>query len=438
MIWLVAALCLPGSLLGASVPEAEPVARAAGVSVAAPAANEQRAIRRFHVRDDDDRTKFRTYAPTFSKWTPAVIHWRYNDAGRNPAITGAATAAEAVASIQAAMNTWSSVCNITFVYDGTTSATPGTPFDGVSTIGWYSGAAPTTGITTIVGAGSGEPYPIVEADIELNAAWNPSLGMTLLHEVGHMLGLDHSDVSNVMMSGPPLTAYSAVGTLQPDDIAGCVALYGPPPTISGTITQPGGAPLAGVTFCAVPSAGVSCIPSNGSGVYTCTVPAGWTGTLHSPMVAGLRIPPQRFPTGVTGAETRNIAAISDAAFACNLDVDDNGLVEPARDGVAILRRMLGLPESAFYGLSGACAARTTPSALFTAAGTGSFAVTGASQTRAASDGVILVRAMLGATGSGATGGVGFQPDATRTSWSGAGQIQDWLNTTCGYVHQPIP
>lgn len=439
-VWVTAALFLAGPPQGSPARVTEPAAHSAGEPVATSEVHEQRAIRRFHVSDDDERTKFRTYAPTFSKWTPAVIRWRYNDTGRNPAITGAASAAEAVASIQSAMATWSSVCNITFIFEGPTSATPGVLFDGVSTIGWYSDAPPTTGITSVAGSGFGPPYPITEADIELNSAWNPSLAKTLLHEVGHMLGLDHSDVSNVMMSGPPLTSYSSVGTLQPDDVAGCVALYGPPPapTISGTITQPGGAPLAGVSFCAIPSAGVSCTPSNGSGVYTCTVPAGWTGTLHSPMVAGLRIPPQRFPTAVTGAETRNVAAISDAAFACNLDVDDNGLVEPGRDGVAILRRLLGFPENAFNGLAGACATRTTPSALYAAAGTGNFAVTGASQTRAASDGVILIRAMRGATDSGVTGGVGFQSDATRTSWSGAGQIQDWLNTTCGYVHQPIP
>lgn len=439
-IWVAAALFLVGPSVGTSAHATKPAAQNAGQPVVAPEGHEQRAIRRFHVRDDDERSKFRTYAPTFSKWTPAVIRWRYNDTGRNPAIAGAGSAAEAVASIQAAMATWSSVCNITFVYEGTTSATPGVLFDGVSTIGWYSDAPPTTGITSVAGSGFGPPYPITEADIELNSAWNPSLAKTLLHEVGHMLGLDHSDVSNVMMSGPPLTPYSAVGALQADDVAGCVALYGPPvpPSISGTITQPGGAPLAGVTFCAVPSAGVSCTPSNGSGAYTCTVPSGWTGTLHSPRVGGLRIPPQRFSTGVTASETRHLTAVSDAAFACNLDIDDNGLVEPERDGTAILRRLLGFPEAAFSGLAGACATRTAPSSLFAAAGTGTFAVTGASQTRAASDGLILIRAMRGATGTGVTGGVGFQPDATRTSWSGTGQIQDWLNTTCGYVHQPIP
>jgi hypothetical protein len=440
ILGLVAAMVLAGHPAFASAVALEPAPAGSGAFNAAPETTPSRAVRRFHVREDDERSKFQTYAPTLSKWTPAVIHWRYNDAGRNPAIVGASTAAETLASIQSAMAVWSSVCNISFVYAGTTSATPGVLFDGVSTIGWYSDAPPTTGITSIAGSGSGPPFPITEADIELNASWNPSLSTTLLHEIGHMLGLDHSDVSNVMMSGPPLTPYSAVGTLQPDDIAGCVALYGAPvpPSISGTITQPGGAPLPGVTFCAVPSSGVSCTPSNGSGVYTCAVPAGWSGTLHSPRVGGLRIPPQRFTTSITSTTTRNVTAVSDASFPCNLDIDDNGLVEPDRDGVAILRRLLGFPETVFSGLAGACATRTAPSSLFAAAGTGSFAVTGASQTRAASDGLILVRAMRGAAGSGVTGGVGFQPDATRTSWSGAGQIQDWLNTTCGYVHQPIP
>ena len=60
---------------------------------------------------------------------------------------------------------------------------------------------------------------------------------TVLHEVGHAVGLDHSDVANVVMSGglgtepTGLTPYwfpPGRDVLQPDDIAGAVALWGPP------------------------------------------------------------------------------------------------------------------------------------------------------------------------------------------------------------------
>ena len=209
------------------------------------------------------------------------------------------------------------------------------------------------------------------------------------------------------------------------------------PVISGTITQPGGAPLAGVAFCAVPAAGVSCTASNSAGFYTCTVPSGWTGTLHSPQVAGMRIPPQRFAIAVSGDTTRNVSTVANAGFGCNLDIDDNGLVEANRDGIAILRRMLGLPGEALTDLPGACANRTSASALAAAANPSVFAVTGASSVTATSDGIILQRAMRGGS-EHVTSGVGIAPSATRTTWSGTGQINDWLTNVCGFVYQPVP
>ena len=54
---------------------------------------------------------------------------------------------------------------------------------------------------------------------------------TALHEVGHSLGIKHSDVHNVVLSGQPTTPYSdqpGRDVLQPDDIAAAQALFGPP------------------------------------------------------------------------------------------------------------------------------------------------------------------------------------------------------------------
>ncbi len=72
---------------------------------------------------------------------------------------------------------------------------------------------------------------IVDAEIRFNAAYSTTVtafDATATHEVGHSLGLQHSDVANQVMSGPPLTSYSGVASLQADDIAGCVHLYGAP------------------------------------------------------------------------------------------------------------------------------------------------------------------------------------------------------------------
>ena len=52
---------------------------------------------------------------------------------------------------------------------------------------------------------------------------------TILHEVGHAIGIGHSDVHNVVMSGLPNSPYwnpGGVEYLQPDDIAAAQAIWG--------------------------------------------------------------------------------------------------------------------------------------------------------------------------------------------------------------------
>ena len=54
---------------------------------------------------------------------------------------------------------------------------------------------------------------------------------TALHEIGHALGIGHSDVANVVLSGPPATPYwnqPGRDQLQPDDIAAAQDIWGLP------------------------------------------------------------------------------------------------------------------------------------------------------------------------------------------------------------------
>ena len=192
--------------------------------------------------------------------------------------------------------------------------------------------------------------------------------------------------------------------------------------ISGAVMN-GGSPLSGVTFCARPSVGVTCIASSASGAYSCTVPNGWTGTLHAPGPAGLRIKPQFFSSGVS-ANLSSQNPVVQTIGTCNLDADNNGVIEAATDGVAILRRLLGFPSGAFSGLAGTCAANTTATAIFNATAS-NFNVSGGSGSAALApkDGLAIMRAMEGRSGLDVTNGLGLA-----VNWA---QIQSWLNNTCG-------
>ena len=382
-----------------------------------------------------EQSKFITFG--WNGFAGKLIRWQYNDANRNASFSP--SSADTVTRFQTAMGKWSAVCNVTFQYDGPTTSPASLSTratDGVNVAAWGPLSGNTTGVTYVAASGpsSSGPFTLVEADIIINNAFNPDVDVTMLHEVGHMLGLDHSDVEGTVMAGLPRTPYVSLNALTSDDIAGCQALYGAPPPVSitGSITNGGG--VAGVTFCARPSAGVSCTASNAAGSYTCTVPSGWSGTLHSPSVANNRIPPQVF-SAVAMNMTRNVAAQTGVP-GCNLDVDDNGLIEPGTDGVAIMRRMLGFSAPAFAGLSGVCAANTSPSALF-AATTSNYNATGSALTLATTDGQVILRAMAGLTGTNVTNGLGLTREAggsaTNTTWS---TLQPWLNSNCAATFAP--
>jgi hypothetical protein len=414
---------LSGSLFAAVDPHTDntlPVEPAASNARDIPASTPSRSIYRFHS-PTAERSKFLTFPA--NGWQGGIIRWQYNDSGRLPSV---ASAAAMIAIIQAQQAKWSAVCNVQFPYDGPTTLAPsllgatGT-FDNVNVIAWVAQAAPQTGVTAL---GWGTAYS--ESDMQLNNTFNPDVGKTVLHELGHMLGLRHSNVEGAVMSGPnpppdPSTSYVSLSALQADDIAGCVALYGAPTataaTISGTI--PGGAASANITFCARPAAGVTCSPSTSTGAYSCTVPAGWTGVLHAAAPAGKRIRQQSFSNVTTALSAQN--PLLQNVGSCELDVDNNGLFEPDIDGLAILRRMAGFNVSAFSGLSGTCAGNTTSAAVY-AATASNYNVTGGAVPRPTTDGLLITRAMRKLTGTAVTQG------ATSQSWA---TVQSWLNSNCG-------
>lgn len=164
--------------------------------------------------------------PNSPKWDGAVMPWYYNPDGQPDTVTTESM----LAIINADMAKWEKVCGIHFKYQGTTSAAP-TVNDKLNVIGWTN-AKGYDGYTQYWYSN----YKFTDVDIRLDPTriTNPTyIEAILTHELGHAVGLDHSDQNDATMFANPYHTYNYQLTLHNDDIAGCVALYGaatPPAT----------------------------------------------------------------------------------------------------------------------------------------------------------------------------------------------------------------
>ena len=140
------------------------------------------------------------------------------------------------ATVREAMETWEGVCGVEFVEVSDSTASN-------VRIGWQpqpsttsdpnyqsDGVGNTAGITwTWFRTGA-----IIEQSVafDLAESWNTTNFYDVaLHELGHVLGIDHSNVENTVMSGLPTTPYAdqpGRDALTTDDIAAARAIWGAP------------------------------------------------------------------------------------------------------------------------------------------------------------------------------------------------------------------
>lgn len=162
-------------------------------------------------------------------WASGQINWYYNPRNQPSNLTTAGV----LNAMNVAAARWSGMCNIRFNYMGLTSTLPNldgpsTSVDQINVFGWdvlRNENAAYSAVTKSWWIGPG----LIDADIVMNISqsWTlPQVEGIMTHEIGHALGLSHSNVAASVMFANPYNSVTYMATLRGDDANGCAALYG--------------------------------------------------------------------------------------------------------------------------------------------------------------------------------------------------------------------
>jgi predicted Zn-dependent protease len=192
------------------------------------------------------------------KWETSEIKYYYNHANAPSNFTKA----QLEGIIKTSMSRWSTVCGIKFTYMGESTA----PFvsnkkDGFNVITWGN-ADGASGVTYSYWRTVKQAMFLSEADIDMSVSQvrdATTYEAVLNHELGHMLGLNHSDMSESIMFANPYKSVQYMLTLRNDDIQGCQGLYGAAGTVTPT-PSPSPSPSPSPTATPKPSPSPSATP----------------------------------------------------------------------------------------------------------------------------------------------------------------------------------
>ena len=137
-----------------------------------------------------------------------------------------------------------------------------------------------------------------------------------------------------------------------------------------------------------------------------------------------------YATAPAGFTNKSFTINGAAAPACNLDVDGGGSLQALVDGVLIVRGMLGLSGTSLNaGITfSSSATRTDPTSIANFLATQNYDVDGSASQQALVDGVIIVRLMLGLPDANLLTGITLPGSATFTT---AAAIRANVNSRCG-------
>jgi len=166
-------------------------------------------------------------------WPAGQVNWYYNPAGQPTNLSTQAV----VNAIQLAASRWSGMCNVTFNYLGLTTTAPvlngsSSTVDQINVFGWdflLNDQAQYSAVTQTWWNGS----QLMDADVVMNRSqsWFISdVQAIMTHELGHVIGISHSDVSASVMFANPYHSAVYMQVLRGDDANACAAGYGAAPT----------------------------------------------------------------------------------------------------------------------------------------------------------------------------------------------------------------
>ncbi len=188
------------------------------------------------------------------RWKTGTINLALSKSLKNPSPLATVTAKNGIVeALEKSLDHWKAVAGVDFILtwtDKTTVSPAGVRGDGTSLITiadtpdnilFFEGEPETAAKTRVFFNGKGQ---ITEGDIVLNpyqlfsddeTTGTFDLESVLTHEIGHLLGLGHSEITGATMQGHHAQngvyslSVSAFRTLSEDDIAGVRALYGANP-----------------------------------------------------------------------------------------------------------------------------------------------------------------------------------------------------------------